>query len=151
MTQKETIDLYNKFVKTQNQFNAIKRSKKFIHNGLVFYSAELQILGLLKSNSSLTITELAEELYMTKSAVSQLIKKIYSKDLIIKTRNIENERVVKLEITETGESVINRFLKNKHDELGLFLDAYSELDKMQYDTIWMFLSKLEKMFDRTLE
>ncbi|MDC7125859.1 MAG: MarR family transcriptional regulator [Spirochaetales bacterium] len=151
MKQNQIIDLYNIFIKTQNQFNSIKRSKKYVYKEIILYSAELQVLGLLKSNNLLTVTNLSEELFMTKSAISQLVKKLYSKKLITKTRNIENERIVHLEITDLGDKVINHFLINRQKELGLFISEFTEMDKMQYDSILMFYNKLSKMFDKTLE
>lgn len=145
----EIFNLYNKFTKIHNQFNAIKRSYKL--NGTDINPSELQVLSLINTGSNITITTLAKEFYMTKSAASQAIKKLSNKGLIIKTRSIENERNVNLEITEEGKSIITNFFNDTNNPLHVFINNYKDMPNSEIEVIKNFLSNLEEMFENKLK
>lgn len=143
------IELYNKFSKIHNQFSAIKRSYKLQDTDI--YPSELQVLSLINTENNISITVLAQRLYMTKSAASQSIKKLSNKELIVKTRSTENERHVNLEITEKGKSVITNFFNDKNNPLHTFMNQYKDIPSSEIEIIEKFLTGLEGMFDKKLK
>lgn len=145
----EIFNLYNKFSKIHNQFSAIKRSYKL--NGTDINPSELQVLSLINSGSNTTITTLAKEFYMTKSAASQAIKKLSNKGLIVKSRSIENERNVNLEITDEGKSVITNFFNDTNNPLHTFISNYKDMPNSEIKVIKKFLNNLEDMFEEKLK
>lgn len=145
----EIVNLYNKFTKIHNQFSAIKRSYK-LHDTDI-YPSELQVLSLINSMNNITISTLAQQFYMTKSAASQAIKKLSNKGLIIKTRPLDNERNVNLEITQKGKSVIVNFFNDTNNPLNAFINHYKDLPNSELEIIKKFLNDLEYMFDKKLK
>lgn len=149
MKNDEILEIYNKFGKIHNQFSAIKRSHICQDQGI--YPGEMQVLALIRSNRNMSISEIAEELYITKSGASQAVKKLTLKRLLSKKRNIENERNVTLLITESGEEAVESFLNNPENPIQDFLKEFSDLQARELSTVRKFLFNLEKLFDKKLK
>ena len=149
MNVENRVGLYNKFIKVHNQFSAIKRLSVCKFNEMTIYPVEIQVLELINMNIDQTITDIAQQLYMTKSGASQIVKKLYRKELITKERNINNERLVILTMTENGTNVLNTFFKN-NDEVDLFFKNVSSLSNPEIETINQFLSQMDNMYEKKL-
>lgn len=151
MQKSEFLDLMNQYIKIHNQFTAIKRNQLCSIDEESYYPAEMHVLTLLSRNPQYTITDIAENLYITKSAASQIVKKLASKGLIEKIRDIENERVVILSIPEKGERAIKHFIEFESESFAGFFNEISEIEANELEIIKKFLNKLEYMFDQKLD
>ena len=134
----------------QIQVSALKRVSIFKLNDISIYPIEMQVLNLIFKNSGISITGIAEKLYITKSAVSQIVKKLYRKELLTKIRDINNERQVVLKMTENGTDILNNYFKN-NDELDLFLKNISTLSSPEIETISNFLNIMNDTYEHKLK
>lgn len=66
--------------------------------------AEAFLLRYVHDNQLLSITKIAKTMYKSKSAISQMMKKIETKGLIIAKRNAVDQRSLDIEITDKGEA-----------------------------------------------
>lgn len=146
----DLLSLYNKFIKVHNQLSALKRLSVIKLEDITIYPIEMQVLSLISLRNDLTITEIAQKLYMTKSGASQIVKKLYRKELITKSRNIDNERLVILKMTEIGTDVLNNYFKN-NEELDLFFKNISSLSNPEIETINHFLNIMDDTYDHKLK
>lgn len=71
----------------------------------ILYQAEAHIIDLVAEYPDITITDLANILRKTPSACSQIVRKLKAKGWVEQERNPENNRQVKLRLTEGGEKV----------------------------------------------
>ena len=114
------------------------------------YPAEMQVLCLIINNES-TVTDIAATLSITKSAASQLVKRLCSKNMLEKHREEENERTVLLSCTDNGRSAVNDFFNNQTQAFGEMVQAFSTVSSAEMDTIRVFLNRLEIMLDKKLQ
>lgn len=150
MENNEIINVYNQFNRIQNKFDLLKRKPSDGHCDSL-YPAEMQVLCVLYANPEFTITEIASQLYITKSAASQLVKKLYTKEMLQKYRSHNNERVVVLSITEKGKTILDNFFQNETLMFGEMIKEFSSISEDQMNTIKFFLDKVEKMLDKKMQ
>lgn len=150
MREKDLLSLYNKFLKVHYQLSVLKRLSVVKLKNITIYPVEIQVLALLNTNADLTITEISQELYMTKSGASQIVKKLYRKELITKERHIDNERLVVLKMTKSGTDVLNNYFEN-NEELELFFKNISILSNPEIESISHFLNILDETYDHKLK
>jgi DNA-binding MarR family transcriptional regulator len=151
MKKNDQLELYNQFIRINNKFAIIKKKHHEVSNNANLYPAEMQMLCLLNADSELTVTDLAANLYITKSAASQLVKKLSMKGMLQKYRSKENERVVVLKITDKGKETVDNFFSSESNEFGELVKEFSSMPNQDLEIIRIFLKKLEDMFDKKLQ
>ncbi|MGL1890897.1 MAG: MarR family transcriptional regulator [Spirochaetaceae bacterium] len=151
MANSKIIDIYNQYHRIHNQFSIIKRKSIIKYNDTTLFPAEMHLLTVINNNPSFTISEIASHLYITNSAASQIVKKLYAKGLLDKKRNIENERVVILSPTKSGKEAINYFMNSQESALGELLKEMTEFTPDQVETVGTFLSKMEEIYIKKLK
>lgn len=67
---------------------------------------QVRILVAIKQHSGATIGSLAETMQVAGTNMSTMCKKLEQKGLIQRTRDPEDERVVKVELTKEGEQIV---------------------------------------------
>ena len=151
MEQKDILKIYNKFNRVQNQYSVVQRSFVFNKDNNTIYPSEMQVLTTLKNNPDYSVSDISESLYISKSAASQLAKKLSIKGYLNKTRDRVNERFVLLEITKAGLELIDDFIKSRTTSFGEMVDEFKSLSESEVSTIYKFLDTLESMFDKKLK
>lgn len=81
------------------------------YNGVVLYQAESQFIHMIGDKPGITITELSSLFDKTKSACSQLMRRMKDKGWLIQTRNATNNREYNLYLTDKGLEIYR-----KHEE-----------------------------------
>lgn len=152
MENKDLQELYNQFIRVNNKFTTIKKRKTVdVCNNTNLYPSEMQVLCLFITHSELTVTDIAFDLSITKSAASQLVKKLCSKNMLQKYRSEENERIVILKTTAQGMLAVENFFNNSSHAFGELAKEFSLISDKELETILFFLNKLEEMFDKKLQ
>lgn len=68
----------------------------------ILYQSEMHFLKVIGDTPNITITLIAQQLGKTKSACSQMVKKLIKKELITQERNQNNNREYYLNLTKKG-------------------------------------------------
>lgn len=68
--------------------------------------AQLELLTVLHYGQPISSKQLAQQLYMTPGAVSQLVEGLAAQDLIIRRIDEKDRRVQCLEVSEKGEALL---------------------------------------------
>lgn len=71
----------------------------------ILYQSEMHFLQAVGDTPSVTITVIAQQLGKTKSACSQMVRKLVKKELLIQERNEKNNREYYLNLTERGKEI----------------------------------------------
>lgn len=69
----------------------------------VLYGAEIGMIDLVRANPGISVTDLADRLVVTKGAVSQLLKRLEKKGMIIKNVDLGNRSRLNVSLSEKGE------------------------------------------------
>jgi DNA-binding MarR family transcriptional regulator len=96
----------------------------------------------INNNPDMNTTMLAEHLGITKGAVSQVIKKLKEKGLIIKEKNSTENFA--FNITHSGKSAIKNHEESHKLLMTELKDFWDTLDKDQQQKFFEILSKLER-------
>ena len=71
----------------------------------VLYQSEMHFLVVVGDTPSITITVISQQLGKTKSACSQMVRKLVKKELLTQERNEKNNREYYLNLTERGKEI----------------------------------------------
>ncbi|ADH98152.1 MarR family winged helix-turn-helix transcriptional regulator [Salisediminibacterium selenitireducens] len=82
----------------------IKRYKSYLDPLGITYTQYLALLVLWNENG-VTVNELSRKLYLDSGTLTPLMKKLQTKELVERLRDPEDERVVRLFLTEKGQQL----------------------------------------------
>ncbi len=66
------------------------------------------VLLVLWEKESVTVKELGEKLWLDSGTLTPLLKRMQEKELVVRTRNKADERVVNITLTEAGKALKNK-------------------------------------------
>ena len=100
---------------------------------------QLRILMFLHHKGISTIGHLADEINMAGANISTMCKKLEQKELVSRTRDREDERVVKISLTDHGKSIVGNIDEIFTDKISKAISQESE------ETIQSIIDGLEKL------
>lgn len=119
-----------------------EKNPKQFGDGYELYPSELNFLDAVRTKKSLNSMELANELNVTRSAVTQMSKRLESKGLVSRFSKPDNKKEKYLELTRMGEDAIAKY-DVFHDEANTKMcDYLSSLKNSERETIIDFLENL---------
>lgn len=103
--------------------------------GVLLYPSEIHMVSRVDGRDGVGVTDLADELGITKGAVSQLVSKLVRKGMVSKEPDPENRARVAIRTTEKGHlaSVNHLEFHRRHDRA--FLDYLSGLDEREFAAV----------------
>lgn len=115
-------------------------------------STEIHLVEIIGENGeSLSVTDLAGLLGVTKGAVSQTLKKLDKKGLTTKHPDPENSSRAIVELTAKGKTAFYAH-RHWHETMdGGFGEYFHNLDQDRIDFIVAFLAKFEVFLKRALQ
>jgi DNA-binding MarR family transcriptional regulator len=116
--------LIDLFLKILHLYSVISRKPKDYGTGDMLYFAELHTITVVARNHEINMTELAEIMGVTRGAISQTIRKLVAKNLIVKS-NITNRKEVNLKLSEKG-LIVYKAQKSFQKEIFTFAESLYE-------------------------
>ena len=141
------IGAFERVVKLNSEFE--KKAHDF-GIGEKLYNSEVHMIEVIGENKNLSVTDIAGFFGITKGAVSQTLKKLEKKDLIIKNRAPENASKYILGLTTKGKSVFYEHLHWHETMDGGFKEAFYGMDKEKLESMEKFLTRFELFLKRRL-
>ena len=96
--------LIDLFLKILHLYSVIGRKPKDYGTGDLLYFTEIHTITMVGKNKEINMTQLAEMMGVTKGAISQTIRKLVHKNLILKS-NSTNKKEFSLMLSEKGNIV----------------------------------------------
>lgn len=90
-------------IKVSNKLNDISKTPKDFGTGDLLYASEIHTIAAIGKNPEYNLTQIADVLGVSKSAVSKFVNKLLDKDLITKRRAVDNKREVVFNLTDKGK------------------------------------------------
>lgn len=94
--------------------------------------SELQIFHLIKQKQGITVKEIAEQLSISPSAVTQVVNKLIEKDFLQKEQSTDDKRSIKLSLSEKSQKIGNKIKKIVFKQLAPIFDTLSDEDLEKY-------------------
>jgi DNA-binding MarR family transcriptional regulator len=96
--------LIDLFLKILHLYSVIGRKPKDYGTGDLLYFTEIHTITMVGKNKEINMTRLAEIMGVTKGAISQTIRKLVHKNLILKS-NSTNKKEFNLKLSPKGKTV----------------------------------------------
>jgi DNA-binding MarR family transcriptional regulator len=113
--------LIDLFLKILHLYSIIGRKPKDYGTGDLLYFTEIHTITMVGKNKELNMTQLAEIMGVTKGAISQTIRKLVSKNFILKS-NANNRKEINLRLSEKGK-IVYKGQKSFQKELFTFAET----------------------------
>ena len=140
----ETIyEILTLFIRINKKFDQIENHAIDIGGGIKLYPSELHVIEAIGNNYANNVTKLSVRFGITKGAVSQVVNKLFEKDLVSKERNRDYGKEIILSLTEQGWTAFdiqNEFHKKMAHEFIKYLDTFTP---GQIDSFLEIMSKIE--------
>jgi DNA-binding MarR family transcriptional regulator len=143
--------LIDLFLKILHLYSVIGKKPKDYGTGDLLYIAEIHTITMVGKNNEINMTQLAEIMGVSKGAISQTIRKLVSKDFIIKS-NDTNRKEINLKLSEKGRIVYKgqeSFQKELFDFAGPIYDRAKPKDRELVHQL--FLAIVDNMQNRAKE
>lgn len=116
--------LIDLFLKILHLYSVISRKPKDYGTGDLLYFTEIHTITMVGRNKEINMTRLAEMMGVTKGAISQTIRKLVNKNLILRS-NSTNKKEFNLKLSEKGD-VVYKGQKSFQKELFTFAGTLYE-------------------------
>lgn len=113
--------LIDLFLKILHLYSLISKKPKDYGTGDLLYFTEIHTITMVGKNRKINMTSLAGMMGVSKGAISQTIKKLVSKNLIVKT-NLNNRKEINLSLSEKGRLAF-KGQKSMQKEIFTFASA----------------------------
>jgi DNA-binding MarR family transcriptional regulator len=87
---------------------------------------QLHVLMVLQQDGPMTVSELAQLLHVSAPSASALLDRMEERSLVQRVRDLTDRRVVHVEMSEHGRSVVEELTWLKQDQLQRLLGAMTE-------------------------
>ena len=111
------------------------------------FPSEIHTVEAIGKEPGINVTELAREMGVTKGAVSQMIRKLVTKNLVTRLKGMRNEKEVLLELTPRGRQAFQGHEKFHAESYNVFLDKIKAISTEDIETFERILSKIETVLD----
>ncbi len=145
------VPVLRNFSRAMAKYSQIERKAFDFGIGMELYPAEIHMVMAVDMRDGAGVTELAEELGITKGAVSQLVTKLVKKGLLLKEPDPENGSRVVVMTTEIGHAASENHLAFHRDHDKIFLEYMATLDAASYATVSQLSEQMEKWMDNYLK
>lgn len=136
-------DLYNKMA----WLNNFKMKGKF--KG--YKSSEIHCIEYIERNADSNVTKLAESFYMTRGAISKIIKKLIAKNIVESYQKPDNKKEIYFRLTAQGKA-IHRLHEELHKEFRERDKAvFEQATQEQFDSMLSFVERYSRHLDAEIK
>ena len=109
-------DTFHHLFKLLNLFKEMENTQFKISDNITVYPGEIHMISAIATSNGINVTEVAARLDTSKSAASQMIKKLVRKGLIEKAHTEQNNKEIRLLLTREGKTALD-IVEKRHLEL----------------------------------
>ena len=137
--------------KLLNLFKEMENTQFKISDNITVFPGEIHMISAIATSNGINVTEVAARLDISKSAASQMIKKLVRKGLIEKAHTEQNNKEIRLLLTREGKTALD-IVEKRHLELKekffSFAPTFSDEKWQNYRD---FLSKMIDVIKEILD
>ncbi|MEH7123785.1 MarR family transcriptional regulator [Bacillus sp. JJ1503] len=144
MTDIEIKKLIDKYVELS--FSVHRKAESLVKEqiGSDLTNDQHYTLRYIRNNESCTSSELAEQFYVQKSAITAIITRLWEKGLIQRTRDENDRRVVYLTLTDKGNELFNQTEERVHKLVESFITQFDQAEIIQFIKTYEKLNQILK-------
>ncbi len=112
---------------------------------------EMHCIDCIGKLENPNVTKIAQNLNLTKAAISKIIKKLLAKNAIQGYKNPDNNKEIYYKLTSTGQEVFNKHLSMHEIWCNKDKNFFSQFDKKDIETTLNILTKYNECLQTRLE
>ena len=113
----------NYFDRILNRYQSLPR---WYGRELLLYASEADLLAAIGANEPITATELARMKVSTPSAISQTVKKLDAKGLLVRDAQDGDRRTVRLRLSESGRQVYQLHRQREEARYSIYMEELTD-------------------------
>lgn len=130
-----------------NKVLFLKNKKVLELNGVSLYPSEVHLLLMIENKINTNATQIANELNLTKGAVSQTLTRLEKKGILLKSKDVYNKNELTLILTDFGKEVFKGCKKVESAFKGEHLEYIKKLDDHDKKVVNDFLKHMGDTFN----
>ncbi|HSP20807.1 MAG TPA: MarR family transcriptional regulator [Planococcus sp. (in: firmicutes)] len=119
----------------------IKQKGREILNSYTITPPQFIALQWLFEHGDMTIGDLSNKMYLAFSTTTDLVDRMEKNELVVRIREEQDRRVVRIKLLKEGERIIEEVIKKRQDYLENVMANFSEEEAAQFS---LLLEKLHK-------
>lgn len=112
---------------------------------------QFMLMHIINDRGRMTVSEVAEELCVSLSAVTARVDRLCRTGMVVRNRSAEDRRVVLLDLTDEGRSVVDVCLSKRRKLIQRYMGQLDEIDLIHmieiYGKILSIMQQEEKLND----
>jgi DNA-binding MarR family transcriptional regulator len=143
-------DLFHLWMRINHKLDVMEKTPHDFGSGDLLNRSEIHMIMEIGRQSDVNVTDLAGHLKISKSAISQMIRKLSGKNLVEKYRDPDNDKEVFMRLTSRGRIA---YLGHEHhhakmdDRLNQYAGSMSD---DEFEAVKKFFLAMEKNMDSIL-
>lgn len=144
----DIVELSEKWIRITNKLALMERKKNIDYgSGDLLNTTEIHLIQAIGKNQNINVTSLAKQIGLTKGAISQIISKFESNNIVQKYKNSNNEKTTLLRLTPKGQIA---FHGHEQYHMKIYSQIQTELGPIS-DENFLFLNKFLDVIDNALD
>lgn len=119
----------------------IKQKGREILNSYTITPPQFVALQWLFEHGDMTIGDLSNKMYLAFSTTTDLVDRMEKNDLVMRVREEQDRRVVRIKLLKEGERIIEEVIEKRQDYLQKVLSGF---DENEVEQLSFLLEKLHK-------
>ena len=128
---------------------SLDKKRVVTHKGEKLHPSEVQLLMFLFHVQDTNITAIADQMGLTKGAISQTLSRLQKKGIINKEMFPEKKNELRVQFTESGVQLMAQLNKSKKSVEGKYRRYIQTLSPKEKQTIANFLDKMVSIMSRS--
>jgi len=146
--ENELQSLIDQFLKILHLYSVIGRKPKDYGTGDLLYFTEIHTISMVGKNREINMTRLSEMMGVTRGAISQTIRKLVTKNFILKS-NATNRKEINLRLSPKGMIVLKGLESFQHEIFTFAGSLYENATKEDIELVRrLFNAICENMQER---
>lgn len=144
----EVNELVNLFLAILRTFSIIEKKPWDLGTGSKVYLTEIQTVSMISEHTDVNMTQLADLMGVTRGAISQTVRKLVAKKLVVRT-NSRNQKEINLGLTDFGIMVSHAYQARMTEVFTFAYELYASASQAERDLVHrLFLRIYSNMKNR---
>lgn len=138
------------FLSILHMFSIIEKKPWELGTGSKVYLAEVQTISMVGENSNINMTQLADIMGVTRGAISQTVRKLVAKKLVVRT-NTRNQKEINLGLTELGLMVSQAYQDRMKEVFDFADELYATATPADRDLVMRLFLQIHRNMKNRIE
>ncbi len=132
--ESEVNELVRLFQSILHAYSIIEKQPRDFGTGQTLHLSELQTISMIGENPETNMSQLADLMGVTRGAISQTVRKLVAKRLVVRT-NVRNNKEVNLGLTDVGQFVRQEYQLRMKEVFTFADELYASANPDERDLV----------------